>query len=137
MNNDDLFASFGDDELVENMKEAKRRWGHTNAYQQSMQRTKHWTKKDYERIKEDGKKFTQKLADAMDKDVKNSDVQELIAQHHKGIETFYDCSFEMYRGLGELYVTDPKFTAYYDTFRPGLAAWLRDAINYYCDQHAK
>jgi DNA-binding transcriptional MerR regulator len=137
MNTDDLFASFGDDELVEIMEEAKKRWGNTDAYKQSMERVKHWTKADYERIKEEGKKFTQTLADAMDKDVTNPEVQALVAEHHKGIKTFYDCSYEMYRGLGELYVTDPRFTAYYDRFRPGLAAWLQKAINYYCDMHQK
>ena len=70
----------------------------------------------------------------MDKDTESVEVQALIAEHHKGIETFYDCSYEMYRGLGELYVTDAKFTAYYEKFRPGLATWLQKAINYYCDQ---
>jgi DNA-binding transcriptional MerR regulator len=134
-NNDDIFASFDDAELVENMKEAKKRWGNTDAYKQSMQRTKHWTKADYQRIKAEGEKFTKKLAEAMDKDITSSEVQALVAQHHKGLETFYDCSYEMYRGLGELYVKDPKFTAYYDTFKPGLAAWLQKAIAYYCDQH--
>lgn len=135
MNNNDLFASFDDKELKENMEEAKKRWGHTDAYKQSMERTKHWTKADYNRIKEEGKKFTQQLADAMDLDVKSDEVQKLVVQHHKGIETFYDCSYEMYRGLGNMYVNDPRFTAFYDKFRPGLAQWLRDAINYYCDTH--
>jgi hypothetical protein len=137
MNNDDLFASFGDEELVKNMKEAKKRWGHTDAYKQSMQRTKHWTKADYKRIKEEGEKFTRELANAMDKDIKSPEVQQLIAQHHKGIETFYDCSYEMYRGLSELYVTDSRFAAYYEKFRPGLAEWLHKAINYYCDIQEK
>jgi DNA-binding transcriptional MerR regulator len=135
MNNDDLFASFDDQELVENMQEAKKRWGHTEAYKQSMERTKHWTKIDYERIKEEGKKFTQQLADAMDHDISSPQVQELIAMHHKGIENFYDCSYEMYRNLGDMYITDPRFTAYYNKFRPGLAVWLQKAINYYCDNH--
>lgn len=137
MNNDDLFASFDDDELVENMKEAKKRWGNTDAYKQSVQRVKHWTKSDYNRLKEEGNKFTQKLAAAMDKEIPSKEVQELIAQHHKGIEYFYECSYEMYRGLGELYVTDPRFTAYYDKFRPGLAKWLQKAINYYCEEHER
>ncbi len=56
-------------------------------------------------------------------------------KHHKGIEVFYDCSYEMYRGLGDMYVADPRFSAYYDKFRPGLAKWMQKAINYYCDKH--
>jgi ribonucleotide reductase alpha subunit len=41
---------------------------------------------------------------------------------------FYDCSKEMHRNLGEMYVADPRFTAYYDAHAEGLAVWLHDAI---------
>lgn len=34
----------------------------------------------------------------------------------------------MHEGLGEMYVSDPRFTATYDAVRPGLAVYLRDAI---------
>jgi hypothetical protein len=134
MNNIKSFKSFKDDELTANMQEAKERWGNTDAYKQSMERVKHWTKADYEKIKEKTQALTQKLADAMDLDISSPEVQELIRQHHAGIEYFYRCSLEMYRGLGQMYVSDPRFTAYYDKFKPGLAKWLQDAINYFCNQ---
>lgn len=137
MNNDDLFAGFTEDQLEELKEEAKKRWGESDAYKQSAERTKHWTKEDYNRIAKEGKLLTQQLAKAMDLPIENSEVQKLIAQHHKSIEVFYDCSYEMYRGLGQLYVTDPRFTATYDKVRPGLAAWMQKAMNYYCDQHEK
>ena len=41
---------------------------------------------------------------------------------------FYDCSKEMHTNLGEMYVADPRFTAYYDQHAEGLAVWFRDAI---------
>lgn len=135
MNTDDLFLSFGDDELVKYQKEAKLRWGNTDAYKQSMNRVKNWTKKDYERIKKEGETFTKKLAVAMDMDIDNPEVQKLIQKHHQGVEYFYECPLEMYRNLGEMYVSDPRFAEYYNKFRPGLAIWLRDAINYYCDHN--
>ena len=34
----------------------------------------------------------------------------------------------MHRGLAEMYVTDPRFTAAYDDVAPGLARYVRDAI---------
>jgi hypothetical protein len=46
---------------------------------------------------------------------------------------FYECTLEIFRGLGDLYVTDERFTAYYDKIKPGLAKFLRDAIHVYCD----
>ena len=135
MNTDDLFKSFEDDELVENMEEAKKRWGETDAYRQSMERVKKWTKKDYERVKKQGEEFTKKLAEAMDLDIKSTQVQTLIKKHHEGVEYFYSCPVEMYRGLADMYVSDPRFAKYYNKYRPGLAVWLRDAILYFCDKN--
>lgn len=38
---------------------------------------------------------------------------------------------EVHRGLGEMYVMDERFTAYYDKNLPGCAQFLRDAIQYW------
>lgn len=38
---------------------------------------------------------------------------------------------ELHRGLGEMYVADERFTAYYDRAVPGCAAFLRQAIGAY------
>lgn len=135
MSNDDLFASFNDDELVENMKEAKSRWGHTDAYKQSVERTKNWTKADYELVKKEAEAFNKELASVMGKDINSDEVQSLIEKHYRGIQYFYDCPYDVYRGLGEMYVSDPRFTKTYDKVKPGLAVFLRNAISYYCDQH--
>lgn len=135
MKTDDLFSDFSDKEIENLKKEAKERWGETDAYKQSMERTKYWTKEDYRKVARDGRIFTQKLADTMDKGIDSPEAQELIKQHHKSIETFYDCPLGMYRNLGAMYVEDPRFTAYYDKFRPGLAKWMKEAIAYYCDTH--
>jgi hypothetical protein len=53
----------------------------------------------------------------------------------------------MYRGLGEMYASDPRFVAYYDKFDPDmsaggvagrpnghLASFLREAIAEFCDR---
>ncbi|CAN5177115.1 MerR family transcriptional regulator [soil metagenome] len=137
MNANNMFDAFTDEELEKLKEETKEKWGETDAYKQSIERTKYWTKADYDRIKEEGIKCAQKLAEAMNLDVKSPEVQSLIHQHHQGIEIFYDCSVEMYRGLGQMYVSDKRFTIYYDKFKPGLAAWLQKAIEYYCDTYEK
>jgi len=41
-------------------------------------------------------------------------------------------SKECHIGLGEMYVADERFKAYYDKVFPGCAEFLRDAINVYC-----
>ena len=40
---------------------------------------------------------------------------------------------EYHKALGELYVSDERFKAYYDRIAPGCAEFLRDAINIYCE----
>lgn len=116
-------------------QEARERWGHTDAYKQSQERTKHWTKADYASAVEDGKKFTQELADTMERGAHSPEFQALIAKHYASIQTYYDCSLEMYRSLAEMYVSDSRFRDFYDRFKPGLADCMKSAINYYCDQH--
>lgn len=125
------------DQIEEYKKEAKKRWGNTDAYKQSEERTKHWTQEDYKRLTEDANKFTQKFADTMDKGFDSSEFQSLIAKHYQSMGMFYDCSVEMYRKLGEMYVSDSRFKAFYDKYRPGLAEFMQKAINHFCDQKQK
>ena len=139
MDDKEIFESFSMEQMEQYQEEAKERWGNTDAYKQSQERTKHWTKADYKRIGEEGVKFTKSLADIFKAGANISDpaVQTWVEKHHAGIETFYDCPLEMYRNLGQMYVDDPRFTKYYDKHAEGLAVFVRDAITYYCDQHDK
>jgi DNA-binding transcriptional MerR regulator len=137
MDDTQLFGSFTDVQMEEYKEEAKKRWGNTEAWKQSQQRTKHWTKEDYARIAEEGNKFTSQLATLMDRGIEDEEVQKMIGKHYEGIQTFYDCSYEMYRGLGQLYVDDGRFTAFYEKFRPGMAKFMQQAIAHYCDMHQK
>lgn len=40
---------------------------------------------------------------------------------------------EMFKGLGDMYVADPRFTKNIDQFGEGLAVFMRDAMNVYAD----
>lgn len=136
MSDEELYDSFKDEEMKEYAEEAKERWGNTEAYKQSQARVSKMTKAEMAKLKEDGKKHTQAIADAMDLGVDSPEVQALIKKSHEGVNFFYDCSLEMFRNLGQMYVDDPRFTAYYEKFRPGMAVFMRDAINVYCDKQS-
>jgi DNA-binding transcriptional MerR regulator len=137
MKDEELYDPFRDDDVKKYQTETKLRWGNTEAYRQSMAKVKKMTKAEMEKMKADGRIFTQKLADSMDKSPENEDVQALIKDHYKGIQFFYDCPLPIYRNLGKMYVNDPRFTTYYDKFRPGLAVFLRDAIEIFCGKNGK
>lgn len=134
---DELYDAFKDEDVKEYQEEVKQRWGDTDAYKQSMARTSKMTKAQMDELKQKGKAHTQALADNMYKGIDHPDVQALIKKSHEGVNFFYDCSLEMFRNLGNMYVDDPRFTAYYEKFAPGLAVFVRDAINFYCNSRVK
>ena len=53
---------------------------------------------------------------------------------HKEWLCYYwkDYSKEAHLGLAQMYVEDPRFTAYYDKIAPGCAVFLRVAMEIYC-----
>lgn len=136
VNDTELYAGFSEEQEREYAEEAKKRWGNTDAYKQSVERTKHWTKEDYDRIKKEGHEFMLRVVANRSKGAASPEVQELISEWRAGINRFYDTTLEICRGLAQMYVDDPRFTAYYDKYESGLAVFMRDAIFYYCD-HAK
>ena len=59
----------------------------------------------------------------------SSEVVALAEQHRLHIDRwYYPCSRQMHQQLGEMYVEDSRFQAYWDGFEPGLAVFVRDAI---------
>ncbi len=132
---EELYDAFKDDDVKQYQEEVKQRWGNTDAYKQSMARVQKMTKAQMEKFKQDGRAHTQAIADNMHKGVEHPDVQALIQKSYEGINFFYECSIDMFQKLGQMYVDDPRFTAYYEQFGPGLAVFMRDAIHVYCSQH--
>lgn len=60
-------------------------------------------------------------------------VRDLVARHHAWVARFWSPDAAAYRGLGAMYVDDPRFAATYDAVAPGLAVYLRDAIDAHAD----
>jgi DNA-binding transcriptional MerR regulator len=136
-----MFDAFDERALEEHRTkyadEAKQRWGTTDAYVESQRRTSKHTKEDWKRIQQEGAEIREGLATLMDHSPTDRDVQTLVKRFHEYMSTnFYACSLEMLSGLGDMYVSDPRFTATYDKVRPGLATFLRDAIKIYCTGNA-
>lgn len=60
-------------------------------------------------------------------------VQAVVEKSYKFIhDTFYPCTLEMLSCMGNMYITDKRFTAYYEKFAQGLAAFYNEAIQHYC-----
>jgi DNA-binding transcriptional MerR regulator len=132
MDEKELFDGF---EPAEYAEEAKQRWGQTEAYKQSRERTQKYTKPDWEQIGAESKAINEGLAALMDRSPSDPEVQELVRRHHQQInDRFYTCSTEIYRGLADMYVADQRFAANYEKVKPGLTEFLRAAMHAYCDK---
>ena len=133
---EEKFEIFGASYSEDYEAEAEQRWGDSPAWTQSQSRTAKLTKQDWVRIKASGDDLNRRLAEAMTAgSAADSDVaMDLAEEHRRSIEQFYDCSYDMHRGLGDMYLSDERFTKTYEDVAPGLAQWLRDAIHANADR---
>ncbi|GAA4570043.1 MerR family transcriptional regulator [Micromonospora coerulea] len=129
---EERFEVFGDFDPDAHAEEAEERWGDTDAYRESARRTARYSKEDWLRHKAENEDWGRRLAAVMEAGVPADGpaAMELAEEHRQLISRwFYECSYEMQTGLADMYVADPRFTAYYEKIRPGMAAYLSEAIH--------
>ena len=121
---------FGDFVPEEHAEEAEQRWGGTDAYQQSQRRVSNYTKEDWLKIKAEHGEVAATLTAHFESGAAPDSEEAMAAAeaHRRHISRwYYDCSPEIHRGLGEMYVSDERFRANYDALAPGLSEFIRDA----------
>lgn len=133
---DELKELFGEG-FHDAQAEAEQRWGETDAWRQSRERTKNYSKADWEEVKAESDRVHAAFTDAMDagEPATAAAAMDAAEQHRVSIQRFYDCSYDMHRNLADLYVSDPRYTATYDEIRPGMAHYVREAIHANADRH--
>ncbi|HET7475035.1 MAG TPA: MerR family transcriptional regulator [Dermatophilaceae bacterium] len=122
---------FGDGFSEEYATEAEQRWGDTDAWKQSQQRTASYTKEQWVQIRDEGAANNAAFAQALAGGVPATSVQamDLAEQARRHIDRwFYDCSPQLHVNLAEMYLADPRFTRTYEDVAPGLAQYVHDAI---------
>jgi DNA-binding transcriptional MerR regulator len=137
MEDQELYNGLSNEELEAYAKEAEKRWGNTEAYKQSKERAAKMSKQDIEDLKKNGDLFNKKLAASVHFGATSPEFQELVQQHYDSLRMFYEPNLEMYKGLANLYVDDPRFTDAYDRYTPGLAKFMREAMLYFIEQKEK
>ena len=111
--------------------EARERWGNTDAYKESMKRTKRYTKDDWKKMQAEQAAIYGDAAAAMKAGGKPSDSASMdIAERHRlSIDRwFYPCSHKMHVGLASLYETDSRFAENINRHGEGLTDFLVAAI---------
>lgn len=130
---------FGDGFSDDYAEEAEQRWGETEAWKQSQKRTAEYTKEDWAAVKAEvdatNAAFVTAMADgepATGERAMDAAEAHRLHIHHR----FYDLTPEFHRGLGDMYLADPRFTKTYEGVTPGMAQYVRDAIHANADRAA-
>ncbi|WP_328300089.1 MerR family transcriptional regulator [Streptomyces sp. NBC_00435] len=128
---EEKFEVFGDKDPERYAEEAERRWGGTETHAESQRRAAGYTKGDWQRMQDQVADWGTRYRALMEagEPAGGERAMDLAEEHRLHICTwFYDCSYEIHTGLGEMYVADERFREFYDSMHPGLAGHLRDSI---------
>lgn len=117
-------------------KEAKEKWGHTDAYKQSQEKTAGYTKEKQDDVNAGLMDVFADFARAMNNGTtpESTEAEAIVKKLQPYItENFYNCTKEILSGLGEMYVLDERFKTNIDKYGEGTAEYARDAIKNYCN----
>ena len=138
----DMFKAFDYSEIEKHQKmyehEVKEKYGNSDAYRQSAQKTEKYSKEDMKIIIEKGGRIFTDISKLMDRNPDDKEVQGLVQEWRDHISSsFYECTIDIFAGLGQMYVVDDRFTENIDKIKPGLASYLSRAIEIYCGRNEK
>ncbi len=113
-------------------KEIREKYG-KDTVEKSNAKVMNMTQEEYDRATILTNQVTETLAKAFETGDPASELAQKAADLHKQWLALYwnQYSKEAHAGLAQMYVEDPRFTAYYDEKQPGTAEFLRDAILIY------
>ncbi len=118
--------------------EVRERWGDNTAYKESEQRTAGYTQSDWNELSSGMEAiiagFAELKAEGVAPDAERAHLQvEKLKQFIT--ERMYTCTDEILSGLGQMYVTDERFTKNIDKHGEGTAAYIAECIKSYCSQN--
>lgn len=113
-------------------KEIREKYGN-DTVDKSNAKLLNMTQEQHEEVTHLSEELASTLAEALGQGDPSSELAQKAADLHKRWLMFHwnEYSKEAHAGLGQMYVDDERFTAYYDAIQPGAAVFLRDAILIY------
>ncbi|MEK3712851.1 MerR family transcriptional regulator [Paenibacillus sp. FSL R7-0333] len=136
MSNQEKFAGFKqkliDDNEQKYGQEIREKYG-AEAVEQSNRKLSHMTEEQYADLQQLEADMFASLEQAMEEGDSASELAQKAADLHRQWLSFYWDTYtkEAHAGVAQMYAQDERFTAYYDQRRPGMAAFLRDAVHVY------
>ena len=134
---ENVMKAFSNSEFEKYKAEAKEKWAETDAYKEHTERTKNYSKQKWNDLAEGMDRIMAEFALCMKKGEKpdTSEAQNLVKTLQNHItDNYYLCTNEILAGLGQMYVTDERFTSNIDKHSDGTAAFVSKAIESYCNK---
>lgn len=115
--------------------EIRQRYGESTI-DRSNRRVRGMTHEQYAQAEQLSREVNETLKEAfLQGDPASEVAQKACDLHRRWLSLFWDrYSREAHLGVTQMYVDDPRFTAYYDQIAPGCAIFLRDAVRLYCGE---
>ena len=114
-------------------REANEKWGDTQQYEQSEEKTSRYSQERWDAILEEQDTIMKAFAQNMDKSPSDASVQELVSQWHAHITRhYYECPKEILKEIGQMYVQDQRYIENLEQYAKGTAQFLSVAIIEYC-----
>lgn len=133
MSDEELYGGLSKEQAEAYAEEARQRWD-PKLVDETNARVKKWSKDKWTRVNKEIDEIMRQLAALMGTPVEDRKVQALVARQYAYLNNFYEVKPDMYRGLGKLYVEDPRFRAHFEKYRAGLSDYFAQAIEFYCDK---
>lgn len=131
------FTQFDSTQMEEAKKkyaaEAKQRWGATSAYTEYAEKTKDYDDPQWKLLGGEGAKILSAFGSNRSLDPGSPEAQALVKQWQDFITAnFYACTKPILSCLGEMYISDERFTRNIDRHGEGTALFMAAAIEIYC-----
>lgn len=113
-------------------KEVREKYGEETV-NKSNQKVKGMSQEQHDEVTRLATQVTETLKAAFKTGDPAGELAQKAADMHRQWLCYYWDSYskEAHAGLAQMYVDDPRFTAYYDDKQPGTAVFLRDAVHIY------
>jgi DNA-binding transcriptional MerR regulator len=114
-------------------EEARKRWG-SQAVDKANAKLKKHSKEERNEFEKEFNNIYFRLAEVRHERPDSDIAQERIHDWYVFLNTFGNYSKEAFKGLGEMYVADERFTKNIDQFGEGLSVFMRDAMAIYAEK---
>jgi DNA-binding transcriptional MerR regulator len=114
-------------------EEIKERWGETEAYKESENKTSKYSKDKWANLAEEADAIFKEFSVIKNESETGEKAQALVKKWQVYItKNYYNCTKEILAGLAEMYIGDERFKNNIDKYSEGTAEFMSKAIKEYC-----